>query len=300
MRPVTTHNRHLSDFASWRGLFVIAGVAADATNSAHVVRSDDGQAALWLGGVDDLWRLGAPAGVGGPWKETAVTANTPSDPYLMFGYERKVLELAHTNATPVTFVVEVDFAADNSWGEYTRFTIVPGQTFQHVFPDSYSAHWVRLRSDTATRATAQFSYGPAAPQITGAAMLPGRSILLTFTGGARAALQRLGQQRGSLAPGELVATGDRHLHPCRRQFPRLVNHQPAPTVLQDFGSMNACHSAPWLGLHARARSALAGAATSLGKPRKSKRVRRKRLNPHADSLTQLAEVPCRTASRAGL
>jgi hypothetical protein len=209
IRPVTTHNRHVSDFASWRGLLVIAGVAADATNSTHVVRSDDGQAALWLGGVDDLWRLGAPAGVGGPWKETAVTANTPSDPYLMFGYERKVLELAHTNATPVTFIVEVDFAADNSWSEYTRFTIVPGQTFQHAFPDSFSAHWVRLRSDTATRATAQFSYGPAAPQITGAAMLPGRSILLTFTGGAgqRYSVRGSSEVGMPLATWPLLATG---------------------------------------------------------------------------------------------
>lgn len=82
VRPVATHNKHISDFASWRGLFVIAGLASSATTNSHVFRSDDGQAALWFGNVDDLWHLGAPAGVGGPWKNTTVTANSPSDPYL--------------------------------------------------------------------------------------------------------------------------------------------------------------------------------------------------------------------------
>lgn len=182
IRPVATHNRRISDFASWRGLFAIAGVAGDATNSTHIVRSDDGQAALWLGGVDDLWKLGAPAGVGGPWKNTFVAANTPSDPYLMFGYDRKELALSHTSAAPVTFTVEVDFVADNTWSEYSRFTVPAGQTFKHVFPEGYSAHWVRLKTDQPTAATAQFTYGPAAPRITGATLLPDGSLQLTFTG----------------------------------------------------------------------------------------------------------------------
>jgi hypothetical protein len=184
IRPITTHGKHISDFASWRGLFAIAGIPDNAATNTHVYRSDDGQAALWFGNVDDLWRMGAPRGVGGPWKSSFVTNGVASDPYLMFGYERKELELSHSHAAPVTFTVEVDFAADNSWSEYARFTVVPGQTLRHVFPDGYSAHWVRVRSDTTTTATAQFTYGPSAPQIIGAAMLPGGAFQLTFTGNA--------------------------------------------------------------------------------------------------------------------
>lgn len=182
IRPITTHGKQISDFASWRGLFAVAGVSAAAATNTHVYRSDDGQAALWFGNVDDLWRMGAPAGRGGPWKNSAVTANVASDPYLMFGYERKVLELSHTNATAVTFTVEVDFAADNSWGEYARLTVSPGQTLKHVFPDAYSAHWVRLKADADTQATAVFTYGPAAPQITSASLQPERGFQLTFAG----------------------------------------------------------------------------------------------------------------------
>ena len=62
--------------------------------------------------------------------------------------------------------------------------VARGQTLRHVFPDGYSAHWVRVKSDTTTTATALFTYGPAAPQITGATILPGGAFQLTFTGNA--------------------------------------------------------------------------------------------------------------------
>lgn len=167
IRPVTTHGKRISDFASWRGLFAIAGIVASAGTNTHVYRSDDGRAALWFGNVDDLWRMGAPRGVGGPWKDTAVAAGTPSDPYLMLGYERKELALSHAGAQPVTFTVEVDFAADNTWSEYGRFTVAPGEVATHVFPAGYNAHWVRLKSDATTRATATFTYTPALKAIYG-------------------------------------------------------------------------------------------------------------------------------------
>jgi hypothetical protein len=162
IRPVATHRKHISDFASWRGLLVLAGVAAGTPESGHIVRSDDAQAALWLGEVDDLWRLGPPSGEGGPWKNTAVQAGQPSDPYLMLGYEPKLLVLSHQAATPVTFTVEVDVAADNTWSPYAQFTVAPDQTFQHVFPEGYSAHWVRLKTDTDAVVSATFFYGLAA------------------------------------------------------------------------------------------------------------------------------------------
>jgi hypothetical protein len=184
IRPITTHGKHISDFASWRGLFAIAGIPASSATNTHVYRSDDAQAALWFGNVDDLWRMGAPRGVGGPWKNSSITNGVASDAYLMFGYERKELELSHSNASPVTFTVEVDFAADNSWSEYARYTVAPGQTLRHVFPDGYSAHWLRVKSDTTTTATAQFTYGPSAPQIISASVQPGGNFQLTFTGNA--------------------------------------------------------------------------------------------------------------------
>ena len=53
------------------------------------IKSADGKLGLWFGAIDDLWKLGKPVGVGGPWKHTAVKAGKPSDAYLMTGYDKK-------------------------------------------------------------------------------------------------------------------------------------------------------------------------------------------------------------------
>ncbi|MEY3895085.1 MAG: hypothetical protein RLZZ214_604, partial [Verrucomicrobiota bacterium] len=140
MRALTTHGKRISDFASWRGLFVLTGVLDDAPASDKLVKNPDGTAALWLGEIDDLWRMGEPRGTGGPWKDTAVAANTASDPYLMYGYDRKELTLTAAAATTIT--VELDFLADNSWSTYQTFNLSAGQTLTHTFPAGFHAHWV--------------------------------------------------------------------------------------------------------------------------------------------------------------
>lgn len=159
VRPIATHNRHIHDFASWRGLMVMSGVASHAASTnPHLVRSADHQVAIWLGAIDDLWSFGKPIGAGGPWKDTAVTANTPSDPYLLTGYDRKKLTLSHTSGTTVTFRVEVDLSGSGHWVTYDRFAVPPGKSLDHDFPAAYQAYWLRVSADTATTATAWLAY----------------------------------------------------------------------------------------------------------------------------------------------
>jgi hypothetical protein len=162
MKPIATHGKRITDFASWRGLLVFTGILDSAPASDKVVRAANGNGALWLGEVDDLWRMGEPRGFGGPWLNTSVAANTPSDAYLMYGYDRKELRLSHTHTGDVNFTLEVDVLGNNTWTPYNSFTVAAGQTFTHVFPTGYHAHWVRVTSDRGTTATAQFTYGPAA------------------------------------------------------------------------------------------------------------------------------------------
>lgn len=158
IRPVCTHNKRIADFCSWRGLLVLTGTRADAKPDGHYFGSDDGKAGVWFGDVDDLWRMGPPVGMGGPWKDSAVTANEPSDAYLMSGYDHKVLELSHDQKQPLTFTVQVDFLANGTWSDYAKFTVKVGEHFTHTFPAGYSAHWVRLVADHAAKATATFTY----------------------------------------------------------------------------------------------------------------------------------------------
>jgi hypothetical protein len=157
IRPVTTHNRRIKDYASYRGLLVMSGVSASASG-AHIVRSDDGQCALWVGAVDDLWQLGKPRGLGGPWHHTEVKAGQPSDPYLMTGYDHKNLKLSHNAAATVNFRVEVDINGEGQWATYQEFAVASGKTVEHQFPDAFAAYWVRLTADHDCAATALFRY----------------------------------------------------------------------------------------------------------------------------------------------
>ncbi|MCK4627826.1 MAG: chitobiase/beta-hexosaminidase C-terminal domain-containing protein, partial [Sedimentisphaerales bacterium] len=97
-------------------------------------------------------------GMGGPWKDTAVQANTSSDPYLMTGYNNKSVELSHNLQEDVVFAIEVDFLADRSWHVYKSISVPAGKTIVHKFPDGFSAHWVRLKTNKSCTATAWFIY----------------------------------------------------------------------------------------------------------------------------------------------
>lgn len=169
LQPVTTHNKLIRDFCSWRGMLVLSGVDlvtdgqerpvfVDSSGSSHVVYSADGQAGLWFGNVDDLRRFGAPAGRGGPWLHTPVLAGQPSDPYLMWGYRHKTLELSHQGETPVSVHVEVDVLANGTWVRCGTLHVAPGEKLIHVFPEGFAAHWVRLAADSDAVVTALFDY----------------------------------------------------------------------------------------------------------------------------------------------
>ncbi len=102
----------------------MTGIAEDATHS-HIIRFNDGKAAVWVGAIDDVWQLGKPRGIGGPWKDTRVEANAPSDPYLMTGFDAKTLSLSHRSKQTVTIRLELDITGDGLWRNYKSFAVLP-------------------------------------------------------------------------------------------------------------------------------------------------------------------------------
>jgi hypothetical protein len=158
MKPVASHRARIVDFSTWRGLLVLAGTRADALPDGHFFRAGDSGAGLWFGAVDDLYKLGAPHGEGGPWKDTAIAAGQPSDPYLMTNFGRKSLTASHDGDQTVRFTIEVDFLADGSWRKHAVIEVPAGRQITHQFPDGFAAHWVRLSADYTGKATAWLTY----------------------------------------------------------------------------------------------------------------------------------------------
>jgi hypothetical protein len=157
VRPVATHGLEIQDFCSYRGLLVLTGIDGGEKNP-HIMRSSDGQAAVWLGVADDLWKLGKPRGIGGPWMRSTIRGNTPSDAYLMTGFDHKRLDLSNDGSAEADFTLEADPTGEAHWAQVKRFNLKPGESVQHQFPDWFQASWVRLTSSKDTVATAQFTY----------------------------------------------------------------------------------------------------------------------------------------------
>ncbi|MBI9015871.1 MAG: discoidin domain-containing protein [Phycisphaerae bacterium] len=154
IRPIATHNLNINDYASHFGLMFISGLNGQVND--RVISSDNGKIAVWAGVIDDLWKLGKPRGQGGPWKNSVVKANKPSDPYLMTGYDNKSVTIEASQSAVIT--IEIDIDGTGLWVPYRTFTVKPGVAISHKFPEGFSAYWVRAISDVATTATVWFKY----------------------------------------------------------------------------------------------------------------------------------------------
>ena len=172
IQPVCSHGKRITDFCSWRGLLVLGGVRQQAASESfagtaavsRVIGSSDETGAtsrgpaVWVGDIDELWKLPMPTGLGGPWHATEVRAGAPSDPYLMGGYDTKTLELSHDAGAPVSVTIEIDPTGDGVWFPYASIRVPAGSPTVHRFPAGFLAQWVRFTADSACRATALLTY----------------------------------------------------------------------------------------------------------------------------------------------
>jgi len=158
LRPIATHLYMSGDWCWWNGRVVIA---RDDTSGFGNPLCGQAQSNLWFGGVEDLRSFGAPAGWGGPWIDDAVKAGQASEPFLIDGFAKRVVHVAHDADREVKFTLEADADGTGKWVEY-RTLAVPARGYAyHVFPPDWRASWVRVRSGADCRATAYFHYSSA-------------------------------------------------------------------------------------------------------------------------------------------
>lgn len=156
MRPICSHKLMIDDYNTWNGLLILTGINADAKPSNHIWKEDH-KAAIWAGGIDDLWKLGKPVGVGGPWKNTEVKANKLSEPYLMTGYDHKTLTVYTDKDVEVELWLDVAYYVDASV-HYKTFKVKAHTLMTYTFPEGFSAHWAMLKTHEDCKITAQFVY----------------------------------------------------------------------------------------------------------------------------------------------
>jgi hypothetical protein len=158
LRPIATSDLAAHDYCSYRGLLVLSGVDPAAKDNRHIIRSDDGKAAVWVGAADDLWKLGKPRGHGGPWAKTAAKADVPSDPYLMTGYDRKTLSLENHDDETVQVTIELDAAGDGRFAPWRTFRLQAGERIHERLPAGLNAYWLRAVANKDAELTCQLTY----------------------------------------------------------------------------------------------------------------------------------------------
>jgi hypothetical protein len=156
VKPICQHLRIIPDFCAFRGLLALGGNQTTANNDNNPLGGQP-QSGVWFGITDDLWKWGKPQGWGGPWRRTQVQADTPSEPYLMTGFDKKVLHLKRYDSENASVTVEVDFLGSGDWSEYERFEL-DRPYVHHEFPAGFSAHWVRLSASRPGVFSAEFVY----------------------------------------------------------------------------------------------------------------------------------------------
>ncbi len=157
LRPICSHLRIIPDFCSFRGLLALAG-NQNTPNADNNSLGGQPQSGIWFGKTDDLWSWGKPQGWGGPWRKSRVNAGEPSDPFLMTGFDKKVLHLHNLSSSAMTFTAEIDFLGNSTWVKYEEFSLPAGGYQYHVFPAGFSAHRVRLTPGASGTVTAEFIY----------------------------------------------------------------------------------------------------------------------------------------------
>lgn len=154
--PICHHLRIIPDFCAFRGLLALGGNQTTPNQGANLYVGQP-QSGIWFCKTDDLWSWGRPRGWGGPWRRKQVKAGESSEPFLMTGFDKKMVHLNSDKSA--TFVIEVDFLGNGEWVFYEKIaTSGPSNYARHIFPDGFSAHWVRITPETNCTASAEFFY----------------------------------------------------------------------------------------------------------------------------------------------
>ncbi len=155
VKPICQHLRIIPDYCAFRGMFTVGGNQTSPNRDNNALGGQP-QSGIWFGKTDDLWNWGQPRGWGGPWWKANVKAGVPSDPYLLTGFPRKMLHISSDRS--VTVNLEIDFLGSGDWHRYERIKVPVEGYAKHVFPDAFSAHWMRLTADADCTASASFFF----------------------------------------------------------------------------------------------------------------------------------------------
>lgn len=155
IKPIGSHLRYIPDFMNWNGQIVLA---SDETSIQGNPLAGQPQSNLWFGSYEQLSEWGPASGYGAVWLKEKVTENQSSEPYLMAGFDNRILHLKNHGNSVVMVTLEIDKTGDNKWEAYQTLTLPGGEYQYHIFDTTLKAEWIRLKTDRSSELTAAFHF----------------------------------------------------------------------------------------------------------------------------------------------
>ncbi|MFQ3172952.1 MAG: hypothetical protein ACI8YQ_002664 [Polaribacter sp.] len=155
IKPIGSHLRYIPDFMNWNGQIVLA---TDETSIQGNPQAGQPQSNLWFGSYEQLSEWGPASGYGAVWLKEMVTANQPSEPYLIADFDNRMVHLKNHGNTAATVTLEVDKIGNNEWEAYQTLTLLGGEYQYHILDTTLKAEWIRLKTDRASELTAAFHF----------------------------------------------------------------------------------------------------------------------------------------------
>lgn len=153
IKPMGSHLRYIPDFLSWNDKIVLA---TDETSIQGNPLAGQPQSNLWFGDYKDLSNWGPASAYGAIWLKEDVKANNSSDPFLISGFDNRIIHFQNHTNERVNISIEIDKNGDNNWTKLKAINLKAEDYTYHIFDNSLKAEWVRLISDTSSKLTATF------------------------------------------------------------------------------------------------------------------------------------------------
>jgi hypothetical protein len=150
VKPLCSSSEPILDFCAWRGAIILAGGQNDRlTGSAQPLLKETF--------LESLVNGAKPSGKGAVWRNATVGAGTVSDSFLIDGFDKKTVHFSNESDQPMQFDIDVDVTGTDVYRVLYRME-VPGRGYiPYVFPQGYSATWVRVKSLSPGAVTAEIS-----------------------------------------------------------------------------------------------------------------------------------------------
>ncbi|GAB3570698.1 hypothetical protein GCM10027578_27530 [Spirosoma luteolum] len=205
IRPRSAYLKVIGDFTRWNNQLVF-GCDDSAQKEFLNKRKEKGgiegpgqsNSNLWFTSPDTPDQLGPNTAEGAVWLRDTVEAGAVSEPFLFAGWTNRSVWVQNHGLNAVTLTMEIDRSGTGTWTPLQTKTLDGKQADRLVFSPGTAGEWIRIRTNTASIVSAQFTYAAADTRsITTSPLFTGLSPVTApvTTGGL---IYGLGQNRRAL------------------------------------------------------------------------------------------------------